>query len=171
MSDKRHTDEEQNSETDNSEWRMKMSNKWYGSINNRLEENRQFCETIEVGTGVTEYSWSDREAYEVVAVKDQKHCTIRRYDHRPAGEPMSNDWELISNPDNPTIDLVKRGNYWYKAVTATREHAESDDIHVSLWLCQNGFDREKILAKGQQTKYHKMNISFGVADYYYDYSF
>ena len=70
-----------------------------------------------------------------------------------------------------TIDLVKRGNHWYMAVTATREHAESDDIHVILWLCQNGFDRENILAKGQQTKYHKMNISFGFADYYYDYSF
>ena len=145
--------------------------KLYGSLNNRLEENRQFCETIEVGTGVTEYSWSDRHAYEVVAVKDQKHCTIREYDHKPAGEPMSNEWELISNPNKPTIDLVKRGDYWYRAVTATREHAESEDINVRLWLCQNGFDREKILAKGSQTKYHKMNISFGVAEYYYDYEF
>ena len=36
--------------------------KWYGSINNRIEENRMFCDVIEVGTGVTEYSWSDRHA-------------------------------------------------------------------------------------------------------------
>ena len=39
-----------------------MSKKWYGSLNNRLEENRQFCEKIEVGTGVTEYMYSDRKA-------------------------------------------------------------------------------------------------------------
>lgn len=145
--------------------------KFYGSLNNRFDENKMFCDTIEIGTGVTEYFYSDRHAYEVVAVKDQKHVTIREYDHKPTGEPMSNEWELISNPNKPTIDLVKRGDYWYRAVTATREHAESEDINTRLWLCQNGFDREKILAKGQQTKYHKMNISFGVAEYYYDYEF
>lgn len=26
--------------------------KLYGSLNNRLEENRMFCDTIEVGTGM-----------------------------------------------------------------------------------------------------------------------
>lgn len=32
-----------------------MSNKWYGSLQNRLAEGHQFCDTIKVGTGVTEY--------------------------------------------------------------------------------------------------------------------
>lgn len=145
--------------------------KLYGSLNNRLEEGRQFCKTIEVGTGVTEYSYSDRTAYEVVSVKDQKHVSIRKYDHKAIGEPMSNTWELISNENNPVIDLVKRGDVWYRTKTATLEHVNSDDIHVSLWLCANGFDREKIQKAGKQTKYQKMNISFGVADYYYDYEF
>ena len=36
-----------------------------GSLNNRLEENRMFCDTIEVGTGMTEYLYSDRHAYEL----------------------------------------------------------------------------------------------------------
>lgn len=148
-----------------------MSRVWYGNINNRLEEGRQFCDTIEVGTGVTEYMYSDRRAYEVVAVKDQKHVTIREYDHKLKGEAYSNDWELISNENNPCIELVKRGNGWYVAVTATTEHIECKDIDVTLWLCQNGFDIEKIRQNGKQTKYHKMNVSFGIADYYYDYEF
>ncbi len=148
-----------------------MSRVWYGNINNRLEEGRQFCETIEVGTGVTEYMYSDRRAYEVVAVKDQKHVTIREYDHKLKGEAYSNDWELVSNENNPCIDLVKRGNGWYVAVTATTEHIENIDLETSLWLCHNGFDIEKIRQNGKQTKYHKMNVSFGVADYYFDYEF
>lgn len=148
-----------------------MSRVWYGSLDNRLEENRQFCETIEVGTGVTEYFYSDRRAYEVVAVKDQKHVTIREYDHKAKGEGFTNNWELISNENNPTIELIKRGDRWYRAVTATIDHVNDDDIHVGLWLCQNGFDVDKIRKTGKQTKYHKMNVSFGVADYYYDYSF
>lgn len=104
-----------------------MSRVWYGSLNNRLEENKMFCKEIEVGMGVTEYFYSDRQAYEVVEVKDQKHVSIRKYDHKPAGEPMSNDWELVSNKDNPVINLVKRGNYWYRTKTATLEHINSTD--------------------------------------------
>ena len=155
--------------------------KWYGSLNNRLEENHQFCETIEVGTGVTEYSWSDREAYEVVAVKDQKHVSIRRLNHKPAegALPMSNDWELFSNPDAPTYDLVKRGNYWYTVSEVTadevREFEACEDMQKRneffLWMAMNDFDKDKVLEKGKQTKYHKWNISFGFAEYYYDYSF
>lgn len=148
-----------------------MSRVWYGSLNNRLEENRMFCKEIEVGMGVTEYFYSDRQAYEVVAVKDQKHVSIRKYDHKLAGEPMCNDWELISNENNPIINLVKRGNYWYSTKTATLEHINSADAEVRLWVALNGFDVEKIKKSGKQTKYTKMNVSFGVADYYYDYSF
>ena len=148
-----------------------MSKKWYGSLNNRLEENRQFCEKIEVGTGVTEYMYSDRKAYEVIEVKDQKHITIREYDPKAIGEPMSNTWQLISNERNPHIELVKRGDYWYRVARATIEDVESDDIEVKFWLYHNGFDPDKIKAKGSQTKYHKMNISVGVASYYYDYEF
>lgn len=152
--------------------------KWYGSINNRIEEGRQFVEEIKVGTGVTEYLYSDRLAYEVVEVRDQKHIAIREYDHRCVGGAYSNDWELISNEDNPVIHLVKRGNYWYIEKVATVEdlgcfEGEIDDVKIrtQLWLLSNGFDIDKIREKGSQKKYTKMNISIGVADYYYDYSF
>lgn len=148
-----------------------MSKVWYGNLTNRLAENKMFCKTIEVGMGVTEYFYSDRRAYEVVEVKDQKHVSIREYDHKLAGEPMSNDWELVSNENNPIINLVKRGNYWYRTKTATLEQVNSEDAKVRFWVALNGFDVEKIKKNGKQTKYTKMNISFGVADYYYDYEF
>ena len=114
---------------------------WYGSVQNRLEENRMYCDEIKVGTGVTEYLWSDRHPYEVIEVRDQKHVAVREMGHRPIGEPMSNEWELFSDPSKPTKCLVKWGKYWY-------------------WT--SGF--------GRNTR-HRANVSFGVANYYYDYSF
>lgn len=154
-----------------------MSRVWYGSLQNRLEENKQFVNEIKIGTGVTEYSYSDRHAYEVIAVIDQKHVTIREYDHRHVGNtPMDNNWELISNPENPTIDLVKRGNFWYTVSTITPDRAkeiyEGNDIQAKLWACHNNFDLQEIIATGKsKSKYHKRNISFGRANYYYDYEF
>lgn len=148
-----------------------MSRIWYGSLDNRLEENKQFCETIEIGTGVTEYYYSDRRAYEVIAVRDQKHISIREYDHKAKGEGFTNNWELISNENNRTIDLVKRGSCWYEEKTATIEDVNSENPDVRLWVALNGFDVEKIRKNGKQTKYMKRTISIGVAEYYYDYSF
>lgn len=157
--------------------------RWYGSVQNRLEENRQFCDEIKVGTGVTEYSWSDREAYEVIAVKDQKHFTMRKYDHKHIGEAYENKWELISNPDNPEYAMTKRGNYWYFTATWTREEVEREmakakaiepdcgEARFCLALALGGFDYDTIMEKGKQTKYRKANISIGKADYYYDYEF
>lgn len=154
-----------------------MSRKLYGSLNNRLEENRQFCDTIEVGTGVTEYFYSDRHAYEVVEVKDQKHVKIREYDHKKVGDiPMDNRWELISNENKPVIELAKRGQYWYSVVRISVERAkeifEGNDIDAKLWACHNNFNLPEIIASGKdKTTYHRRNVSFGVANYYYDYEF
>lgn len=153
--------------------------KWYGSLQNRLEEGRQLVEEIKVGTGVTEYSWSDREAYEVISVKDQKHIRIRRMDHRHVGDGcMDNNWELVSNPDNAEYELEKRGNIWYYTSTVTKEDVEKidqmnneDKFDATLRLALAGFDIEKIREKGRQTKRRKANISIGIANYYYDYEF
>ena len=152
--------------------------KLYGSLDNRLEENRQFCENIEVGTGMTEYYWSDRKAYEVVEVKDQKHVKVREYDHKHIGADYSNDWELISNEENPVYDMTKRGKYWYWTVTVTSDildkidAAEGDEkFDLSLFLMHNNIDPDKLRARGKITKYNRANVSFGKANYYYDYEF
>lgn len=156
-----------------------MARKWYGSINNRLEEGRQFCPEITVGTGMTEYGWSDREAYEVIEVRDQKHVTVRLLDHKHVGDGcMDNNWELISNPDNPTKDMVKIGDTWYYTSTITAadlaayEARENEDAqYMLLRLACGGWDIDRIREKGKQTKRWKANVSFGVARYYYDYEF
>ena len=154
--------------------------KWYGSLNNRIEENRQLVDEIKVGDGMTEYFWSDSHAYEVVAVKDQKHVTVREYDHkRPDDEKdysYSNDWVLVSNPNNPTKNLTKRGKYWYSTVTITAEEAkeilDGDDIQAKVWACNNDFNLPEIIESGKsKTRYNRVNATFGVAKYYYDYSF
>ena len=83
----------------------------------------------------------------------------------------SNNWELISNENNPTCELVRRGNYWYGVATVTKEDWENADNNEKLRIVVGGFDPEKIMEKGKQTKYYRHNVSFGVADYYYDYEF
>lgn len=157
-----------------------MSKVWYGSINNRIEENKMFCDEIKVGTGMTEYSYSDRDAYEVVEVKDQKHVAVREYDHKLKGSAYSNDWELISNENNPVKWLTKRGNYWYWTVTidksvaerATNESLSGDDrIEAMLFLGHNNLTPAYFETHDKATRYHRANVSFGVADYYYDYEF
>lgn len=150
-----------------------MSTTWYGSLQNRLMENATFDGEIEVGTGVTEIMYSDRHPYEVIAVKDQKHVTVRKLDHKHVGEgSMDNNWELVSNEDNATYELTKRGKFWYWTVTITKDILDTiDDINTKLFLLHNDVDVEKLKEKGKVTKYHRANVVFGFADYYYDYSF
>ena len=149
-----------------------MSRVWYGNLNNRLEENKMFCEEITVGTGVTEYMYSDRRPYEVIEVKGQKHVIVRKLDHKHIGDgSMDNNWELVSNENNPTYKLTKRGKYWYWTVEVTSDLLEKDDINTKLFLIHNDIDPDKLKEKGNITKYHRANVSFGIADYYYDYEY
>lgn len=154
--------------------------KYYGSYQNRIMENNHSVAEIEIGTGMTEYGYSDRHAYEVIAVDDQKHVTVRKLDHKHVGDGcMDNKWELISNPENPTYNMVKRGKYWYTAQTCTVAELDKMDavedinkkMRWGLWFCGNGFDEDVIRAKGSQTKYTRWNVSFGHAEYHYDYEF
>ena len=147
-----------------------MSKVWYGNLSNRLEENKMFCDKIEVGTGVTEYYYSDRKAYEVTRVIDQKHIFIREYDHKAAGEAMSNNWELISNPENPEIELIYRYNNWQSVITWTQKDVDRIVERNGFFLDTHGVC-EKLKTKKEVKTYNKMNISIGVADYYYDYEF
>ena len=144
--------------------------KLYGSIDNRINENKMFCDKIEVGTGMTRYDWSDCHAFEVVEVTDQQHVKVREYDHKCIGGAYSNQWQLISNENNPVITLTKRGNYWYDTKTITREETEQPGFE-RIYAVLAGYDVDKAIEKGKSTKYHRWNVSFGVAEYYYDYEF
>lgn len=148
--------------------------KLYGSLQNRLAEGRQYVDEIKVGTGVTEYYWSDRQPYEIIEVYNQKHFRMRRLDHKHVGDGvMDNCWELISNENNPEYELVKRGDIWYFTSTITAEDLKGreDDMELRLNVALAGFDWDRIMEKGKQTRRRKANISIGVASYYYDYEF
>lgn len=137
---------------------------FYGSLDNRLEENKMYCEKIEVGTGMTEYSYSDRKAYEVIKVVDQGHVFVREYDHKKADDiPMSNNWELVSNQFNPVRELKFRYGKWNWVIHYTRDSIKNCVIYPKCY--------QEVIAKGYGIEYSSANVSFGVADYYYDYSF
>lgn len=161
--------------------------KLYGSLNNRFDEGKQFVDEIKVGTGVTEYGWSDRHAYEVTKVIDQKHIYIRKVDSvRTDKNGMSDaqSYKYISNTKNPEIELAKRGNVWYLVRRFTKkmwlEKAQKDDsfktpeVAYNYYLAMAGLTdaQRKNIELGKEVKqYHKMNISVGVMEEYFDYSF
>lgn len=161
--------------------------KLYGSLNNRMEENKMFCKEIEVGTGMTRYDYSDRHAYEVVKVIDQTNVFVREYDHELAGEPMSNEWKLISNEKNPVIELKFKNGVWYQVIEFTKElwlnnaknmakeETHKIDMYYDYCKAMSGLtdkEKEKIESGKIVKKLRKFgNVSFGVAQYYFDYEF
>ena len=142
---------------------------------------------IKVGTGVTEVLYSDRHAYEVIAVKDQNHFTIRRMKAIPTGEAMTNEWKLESDEAQPTYDIERINGVFYEVNYLTKEkvmeRAEKalkedfvpgtpiekaiDYVTMSLTAKQ----RERVLSAKQVKLKSKMNLAIGVQQEYYDYEF
>ena len=153
-----------------------MSKTWYGSINNRLEENSYFNGTkdnIQVGTPCTVYHWSDREAYEVVKVIDQRHVFIRELDVKRIDDNGMSDaqtYEYKSNEKNSIIELELTKYGWKEVIRYTKELYDKiiNKIGYVLWE-KSIVDR---VMEGKEVKRSfKINISFGKAEKYYDYSF
>lgn len=131
-----------------------------------------FVDAITVGTGMTEYHWSDRTPYEVVEVKDQKHVKVRKMDHRHVGNGcMDNNWELIRNEKNPVRELANRGGNWYWVTTVTSDALNDESFERQLWFAMNNIDVEKLKKRGKVSKFHRANVSFGTCEYYYDYEY
>lgn len=81
----------------------------YGSLVNRVMENTK-TPKLEIGMGVTECLWSDRHAWEIVAIKDDRHITIRKMDAKlPDGDSVfgEQNYILTSNENNRVINLFK----------------------------------------------------------------
>lgn len=93
--------------------------RWYGSLQNRLEE-RTRQPMPEVGMGVTECMWSDREPYEIISVEDERHITIRRLDYKRTdnnGFSEIQEYEYSSNPEYTPIRLYKaKDGRWVRRV-------------------------------------------------------
>ena len=85
---------------------------WYGSLTNRLMEHCKNPEP-EVGMGVTELYFSDREPYEIIEVKDDRHITVRALNYKRIddnGMSESQEYEYFSNPDGYVAHLFKTKN-------------------------------------------------------------
>jgi hypothetical protein len=164
--------------------------KFYGCLQNRLEEGRNFTKEIKVGTGVTEYYYSDRKPFEVIEVIDQKHIVIRAMDSKRIdnnGMSDSQSYEFISNPKNITYKLVLKNNVWYKEYEINKEtwlKRAKEDTAKGYFKTEEGAYRyframsgltdkqyEKVDAGKSVKKYVKMNVSIGIMDKYYDYTF
>lgn len=145
--------------------------KWYGSLTNRLEENQKEIPTLEVGMGVTEYLWSDRNVYEITKVVNQKDVFIRRYDVKHIGEYGNQQWELTSNPEGREQEIVYRYGNWYEKVAYTKESIERC-LKEDGFILLDDKTYNEAMEKGIAYKYNKMNkLRFGKAEYYYDYEF
>lgn len=88
-----------------------MGRRWYGSLQNRLLERASGQPEPQVGMGVTECLYTDREPYEIIEVKDERHIVVRGLDCRRVdsnGLSECQEYEYTSNPDRATYTLYKR---------------------------------------------------------------
>lgn len=88
--------------------------KFYGSINNRLQENCK-GETPVVGMGVTELQYTDRAPYEVIEVINEKKIRVRELGFKRIdsnGMSDCQDYEFFSKPDGEVKTLVLRNGRW-----------------------------------------------------------
>lgn len=164
--------------------------KFYGCLQNRLEEGKQFVSEIKVGTGVTEYGYSDRKPFEVIEVIDQQHIVIRELDSKRIDNNGMSDaqtYEHISNPKNIKYELVLRNGTWFKVYEITKDAwlkraeqmvkensfktIESAYRYIRAMASLTDKQYEKVDLGKAIKKYIKMNISIGYADRYFDYTF
>jgi len=90
--------------------------RWYGSVQNRLAENMTGQPKPQVGMGATECLWSDREPYEIIEVKDERHITVRRMAAKRIdnnGMSECQEYEYSSDPNGSIHNLffTKQGRW------------------------------------------------------------
>jgi len=159
-----------------------------GSLSNYLMGNNA---TIpEVGKGATILYWTDRCAYEVIEVSENKReCTIQRYiPERVDGLGMSDSqYYKYEKLDEQKLHLVWRQGAWRakdSEIVFTKEfiaahpggewslaNALTEEQISEIY--QDGIFPQKVVAGITQEKkiFRKVNIIFGVRSEYYDYSF
>lgn len=142
--------------------------KWYGSVTNRLIENGNEP-TIEVGTHMTEFYWSDSHVWETIKVFDQNHVVVRQFKAVCVGGFASNEWNLISDENQPVMELKKRYGKWWQVIRWKKEHLGNPNY----WRMPVKVKEQLINGKDEVIEYTKTSgkIRFGVSREYYDYSF
>lgn len=91
-----------------------MSKKWYGSIGNRIAENSTMPKP-EIGMGVTELCYTDREPYEVIEIINDKKIKIREMIAKRVdtnGMSECQDYKYFKKLDGEVKTLVFRNGKW-----------------------------------------------------------
>lgn len=159
-----------------------------GSLFNYLMGNN--ATLPEVGKGATILHWTDRSAYEVIEVSENKmECTIQRYDpERVDGLGMSDSQDYkYEKLTEEKMHLVWRQGAWREKgseIVFTKEFIAAHPEHE--WSLANALTEEqrseiyqgeiypqKAVAGITREKkvFPKVSIIFGVKREYYDYSF
>lgn len=146
--------------------------RFYGSLINRFEENKIY-KKIKVGEYATEYLYSDRHAYEITKVVDDKHFFIRRLiaeriDNNGFSETQDYEYKHDPNAVDEEIEITKYGfKRVYRYDLDLYNAILKRDKYV-LWAS----DIVEAVKQGKKVKRSsKINLSIGVADEYYDFSF
>lgn len=161
-----------------------------GSLFNLLMGNNNTLP--EVGKGATILLWSDRHAYEVISVsEDKKEVVIQRYDpERIDGLGMSDcqtyKYEKLTEEKRT---VVWRNNAWRTKVTEihyTKDFLKSRNLIGAISYAKhltpdeyakvydNGKASFPVLVEGiteKRFKFPKVNIIWGHLDEHYDFSF
>lgn len=157
-----------------------------GLFQNQLMSNNS--SKPEVGKGATQLMYSDRHCFEVVEVsKDGKTVKMQdlqaRHDKTKEGGQGHQNW-IFEPTGNFTTVVWKNGSWKVKTnmVVITKEYTaqyESQPHTNARWneMIKPLFNQETnclMVIEGKtklKTEYFKINILFGVKDYYYDWSF
>lgn len=166
-----------------------MSKVWYGSLQNRLEEGRNFTgREIKAGDDITMYLYSDRACYYVDFVEDQKHIKVRRYyhcaDHEKEGGIGHQNWMLFKTWDEWNAYLSR---FFPEHHNAGEHHEEPEPetwvFRYNKWMrevrytnpvfCGTVREHKSLEKNGYFKHYYDLagSISFGVRNYHYDWEF
>ena len=153
--------------------------KWYGSLDNRIDENKMYCDEIKVGTYVTKYGYTDRDVYEVVDVVNQEHVFVRemnakRIDNNGMSDAQTYEYSSVQDGHIYELKLTKYG--WKQVNEYGQAYIDMfDNKQYGWWFVDMKLLERvrKAVAQGKTVKRMglKWNISFGVADKYFDFSF
>lgn len=94
-----------------------MTNKkWYGSVHNRLMESVNPIK-VEVGMGITKLQWSDRSAYTIVKIVNDKKIIVQRDEVKRIDKNGMSDcqeYEYIQNTKAPLVEVhLLRDGRWH----------------------------------------------------------
>lgn len=146
--------------------------RFYGSLTNRFEENKIY-KKIKVGEYATEYLWSDRHAYEITKVVDDKHFFIRRLIAKRIdknGFSEIQDYEYKHDP-NAVDEEIEITRYGFKRVYRYDLETYNKIKSEQKWVGWHDDIVQKVLQGKKVKRSSKINLSIGVADEYYDFSF